>query len=226
MQINGYRNAMPSATPAPDASQKTETPNRNGFTQMLQNTHLFAAGSAQQTADLSPEEEMEVFKKEIYWELAQINAMNSPSVLSNSVRITDDGFQRMKDDPEYRKEIMDWLRADARASYGLPGGVHVMTTITGHGATSSSIGDCAGGGLFGSQKDDSFYYAERKAKQRKRDAEWFQERHEREMLAKLRLKKQMAKKAQAKAIDPNGPDPTFNIAELLFGSMTAQGGVL
>lgn len=44
-------------------------------------------------------------------------------------------IQRMKEDPAYRKEIMDWLRADARASHGVPFGVHVTTTITGAGAT-------------------------------------------------------------------------------------------
>lgn len=42
----------------------------------------------------------------------------------------------MKEDPEYRKEIMDWLRADARASHGVPIAAHVTTTITGSGATS------------------------------------------------------------------------------------------
>ena len=63
--------------------------------------------------------------------------MNSSAILSNSVHITEDGFKRMKEDPEYRKEIMDWLRADARASHGVPIAAHVTTTITGSGAIAS-----------------------------------------------------------------------------------------
>lgn len=78
---------------------------------------------------------MAAFKQEIYEELMEIDKMNSSAILSNSVHITEDGFKRMEEEPEYRKEIMDWLRADTRASHGLPFSAYVITTITGAGAT-------------------------------------------------------------------------------------------
>lgn len=106
---------------------------------MVQNTSAQATSQTDKTAatkEVSEVDEMAAFKQEIYEELAEIDKMNSSAILSNSVHITEDGFKRMKEDPAYRKEIMDWLRADARASHGVPFGVHVTTTITGSGATS------------------------------------------------------------------------------------------
>lgn len=105
---------------------------------MVQNTSAQATSQTDKTAatkEVSEVDEMAAFKQEIYEELAEIDKMNSSAILSNSVHITEDGFKRMKEDPAYRKEIMDWLRADARASHGVPFGVHVTTTITGAGAT-------------------------------------------------------------------------------------------
>lgn len=44
------------------------------------------------------------FKKEIYIELEEISSMNSPKVLSDSIQITEDRFERMKEDHKYRKK--------------------------------------------------------------------------------------------------------------------------
>ncbi len=91
------------------------------FSQMVQNTSAQATSQTDKTAatkEVSEVDEMAAFKQEIYEELAEIDKMNSSAILSNSVHITEDGFKRMKEDPAYRKEIMDWLRADARASHG------------------------------------------------------------------------------------------------------------
>ena len=142
--------------------------------------------------------------------------MNSSAILSNSVHITEDGFKRMKEDPEYRKEIMDWLRADARASHGVPIAAHVTTTITGSGATSYGMNvfdnDSAATKASKQQWADkkaegSFYhsdrtYADRRAAQRKRDSEYVaSERQKRELMQKMILEKHIDQKAQRQLLD-------------------------
>ncbi len=135
MQINGFS----SSAGAYQTDAKTAKKGGMRFGLMVQNEQ---AGKTEQTdkttsaVPMTPKEEMTAFKQEIYKELAEIDKMNSSAILSNSVHITEDGFKRMKEDPAYRKEIMDWLRADARASHGVPIAAHVTTTITGAGATS------------------------------------------------------------------------------------------
>ena len=138
MQISGYSSAAMLAYRSYGMRQKAGTVKMQDFSQMVQNTSAQATSQTDKTAatkEVSEVDEMAAFKQEIYEELAEIDKMNSSAILSNSVHITEDGFKRMKEDPAYRKEIMDWLRADARASHGLPFGVHVTTTITGAGAT-------------------------------------------------------------------------------------------
>lgn len=142
--------------------------------------------------------------------------MNSSAILSNSVHITEDGFKRMKEDPEYRKEIMDWLRADARASHGVPIAAHITTTITGSGATSYGMNvfdnDSAATKASKQQWADkkaegSFYhsdrtYADRRAAQRKRDSEYVaSERQKRELMQKMILEKHIDQKAQRQLLD-------------------------
>ena len=138
MQISGYSSAAMLAYRSSGMKQKAGTVKMQDFSQMVQNTSAQATSQTDKTAatkEVSEVDEMAAFKQEIYEELAEIDKMNSSAILSNSVHITEDGFKRMKEDPAYRKEIMDWLRADARASHGVPFGVHVTTTITGAGAT-------------------------------------------------------------------------------------------
>ena len=142
--------------------------------------------------------------------------MNSSAILSNSVHITEDGFKRMKEDPEYRKEIMDWLRADARASHGVPIAAHVTTTITGAGATcyganvyhdDSAATKAAKKDLADKKAEGSFYhsdrtYADRRAAQRKRDREYVaSERQKRELMQKMILEKHIDQKAQRQLLD-------------------------
>ena len=132
MQISGYSSAAMLAYRSSGMKQKVGTVKKQDFSQMVQNTSAQATSQTDKTAatkEVSEVDEMAAFKQEIYEELAEIDKMNSSAILSNSVHITEDGFKRMKEDPAYRKEIMDWLRADARASHGVPFGVHVTTTL-------------------------------------------------------------------------------------------------
>ena len=123
MQISGYSSAAMLAYRSSGMKQKAGTVKMQDFSQMVQNTSAQATSQTDKTAatkEVSEVDEMAAFKQEIYEELAEIDKMNSSAILSNSVHITEDGFKRMKEDPAYRKEIMDWLRADARASHGVP----------------------------------------------------------------------------------------------------------
>ena len=211
MQISGYSSAAMLAYRSSGMKQKAGTVKMQDFSQMVQNTSAQATSQTDKTAatkEVSEVDEMAAFKQEIYEELAEIDKMNSSAVLSNSVRITEGGFKRIKEDPAYRKEIMDWLRADARASHGLPYSTHSTTVINEveartHVASNDLYRkDPATKQLFDSKKDDAFYYSERKAAQRKRDSEYVaSERQKRELMQKMMLEKHIDQKAQRQALD-------------------------
>ena len=121
MQISGYSSAAMLAYRSSGMKQKAGTVKMQDFSQMVQNTSAQATSQTDKTAatkEVSEVDEMAAFKQEIYEELAEIDKMNSSAILSNSVHITEDGFKRMKEDPAYRKEIMDWLRADEELLMG------------------------------------------------------------------------------------------------------------
>lgn len=206
MQINGYSKISMSAYRSSDMQSKNGLPQTNTFIQMLQNANTSATKNTKTSAD----DEMEAFKKEIYAELAQINGMNSSSILSNSVHITKDGFQRMKDDPAYRKKIMDWLRADAAASHGLPYGVHVTTTITGSGATSygenvypddSDATKSIKKSRADKKAEEAFYYAKRKKRQEATEAFLLKQQQNRDISQKIVLANAQNQKARIEAAE-------------------------
>ena len=208
MQINGYSRASMLAQQFSGLQQKAGGVKKQDFAQMMQNTNAAAQAAGQTseaaaTQEISEVDEMTAFKLEIYKELAEIDSMTAASVLTNSIHITEDGFQRMKDDPEYRKEIMDWLRADARDSHKVPFDCHVTTTITSAGATSYGISDTATTPQWvNSKADGAFYHSDRRAEQRKRNSEYVEEeRLKRELMQKMILKKSIDRKEQLQALD-------------------------
>jgi len=249
MQISGYSSAAMLAYRSSGMKQKAGTVKMQDFSQMVQNTSAQATSQTDKTAatkEVSEVDEMAAFKQEIYEELAEIDKMNSSAILSNSVHITEDGFKRMKEDPAYRKEIMDWLRADARASHGVPFGVHVTTTITGAGATcyganvyhdDSAATKAAKKDLADKKAEGSFYhsdrtYADRRAAQRKRDREYVaSERQKRELMQKMMLEKSIDQKAQRqlldqKALAQNVVDQKYVQDYLLGKEIPLQGGLV
>ena len=213
MQVSGYSSAVMLAQQFSGIQQKAGGVKKQDFAQMMQNTNAAAQAAGQTneaaaTQEVSEVDEMAAFKQEIYNELEEILGRYSPAVLSHSVHITEDGFQRMKDDPEYRKEIMDWLRADAVASHRLPYSIHQTTTITGvegrsYGASVDLYNkDPATKQLFDTNKEDAFYYADRRAEQRKRNNEYVtEERLKRELMQKMILEKSIDRKEQLQALD-------------------------
>ena len=208
MQISGYSSAAMLAQQFSGMQQKAGGVKKQDFAQMMQNTNAAAQAAGQTneaaaTQEVSEVDEMAAFKQEIYKELAEIDSMTAASVLTNSIHITEDGFQRMKDDPEYRKEIMDWLRADARDSHKVPFDCHVTTTITSAGATSYGISDTATTPQWvNSKAEGAFYRSDRRAEQRKRNNEYVtEERLKRELMQKMILEKSIDRKEQLQALD-------------------------
>ncbi len=81
---------------------------------------------AEKTEQMTPEEELEVFKKEFYDELSRIN--NHRTVSNMAINISEDAFKKMKEDPQYKQQILDLVQRDWGDSYA-PRNCSVMITV-------------------------------------------------------------------------------------------------
>ena len=127
---------------------KKNTKNVNG-------TEKFALEKTDGTKELSEAEEMEIFKKEFYEELSKIT--NHRTVSNAAVNVSEAAFKAMKDDPEYKQQVLNWIRHDLGASYGSRN-ASVMLTV------GSTLEECRGDAWpvsadseFGIRSQDSFY---------------------------------------------------------------------
>ena len=66
-------------------------------------------------AALSAEEEMAAFKRDFYAEVAKIPIHNT--VKNVALNVSEEAFRRMKDDPQYKEEILRLLRRDLCAPF-------------------------------------------------------------------------------------------------------------
>lgn len=82
--------------------------------------------STQQKTVLSEAEEMQLFKKEFYEDLSKI--VCNPTVSNAAVNISDAAFQAMKDDPEYRSQVLSLLQRDLGASFA-PRNCSILITV-------------------------------------------------------------------------------------------------
>lgn len=104
MSILGVSNA---ATSAYQYAGRTQKKAANG-TNFIERTV--------QAQEVSEAEEMELFKKEFYQELSQVTT--HATVSNAAVNVTEVAFKRMKDDPEYKQQVLSWIKHDLGASYG------------------------------------------------------------------------------------------------------------
>ncbi len=77
-----------------------------------------SADSAEKTGtvrEVSEAEEMESFKKEFYAELEKIP--KNGTIVNLAVNISEEAFENMKADPEYRAKILSVLRRDLTSSF-------------------------------------------------------------------------------------------------------------
>lgn len=104
---------------------------------------------------LSPEEEMAIFKKEFYDELSKIKTHST--VINVAINISEDAFVKMKEDPQYKKEVLNLIKRDMGDSYA-PRNCSILLTV------GSSLSEYRGDGWpvtadseFGLRSQNSFY---------------------------------------------------------------------
>lgn len=82
--------------------------------------------SVRQKMALSEAEDMQLFKQKFYEDLSKI--IGHPTVSNAAINISDTAFQAMKDDPEYRSQVLSLLQRDLGASYA-PRNCSVLITV-------------------------------------------------------------------------------------------------
>lgn len=108
----GIQNNYYSESSMVSAIRKQEAGNvKETFTKQL---YFNEVDKAQETKVMTPEEEMEVFKKEFYAELERIP--KNRTIVNLAINISEKAFENMKADPEYRAKIMSALQRDLTAS--------------------------------------------------------------------------------------------------------------
>lgn len=111
--------------------------------------------SQTENVELTEEEKLEAFKKEIWKE---IDSWPRHPMVSESIRITDGGFKRMMEDEEFKNKVMGLMREDALV--GRPPIVFGMTNVDEHGYSGVAYNDYnMGKGAFEAhtKSKDSFY---------------------------------------------------------------------
>ena len=140
---------------------KKNTKNVNG-------TEKFPLEKTGSTQELSEAEEMELFKKEFYAELERIP--KNRTITNLAVNISEEAFQNMKNDPEYRAKIMSALQRDLTSSFA-PLKASLLITV---GATEKDYrGDSWSGpnndSEFFARSQDSFYKKTSEKKDRQKE---------------------------------------------------------
>ena len=85
-----------------------------------------STGETDNTKELSEAEEMAIFKKEFYDELSRIN--NHRTVSNMAINISEDAFKKMKEDPQYKQQILNLIQRDWGDSYA-PRNCSVLITV-------------------------------------------------------------------------------------------------
>ena len=154
------------------------------------------ADKTQETGEMTPEEEMAVFKKEFYAELARIP--KNRTITNLAINISEEAFENMKADPEYRAKIMSVLQRDITASFA-PLKVSALLTV---GATEKDYrGDSWAGpnndSEFYARSQNSFYKSgssgSKKSKQKQLMEEYLVKRQEKKRIQKALLEEKAEK---------------------------------
>lgn len=187
VQNNYYQRGF---VPTGTVSRKTE----RGEKTFAQKLSANGVGDVEQAKEMTPEEELEAFKKEFYQELSQIT-MHS-TVSNAAVNVTEAAFKRMKDDPEYKQQVLNWIKHDLGASYGSRN-ASVMLTV------GSTLEECRGDAWpvsadseFGIRSQDSFYKRsnERKERQEELLEEYLEKRAQAKKLQEKLMNEEVAEK--------------------------------
>lgn len=168
-------------------------------TKSVNSTEEFTLEKTSGTQELSEAEEMELFKKEFYEELSKITMHTTVS--NAAVNVTEAAFKRMKDDPEYKQQVLNWLKRDLGASYGSRN-ASVMLTV------GSTLEECRGDAWpvsadseFGIRSQDSFYKRsnERRDRQKELLEEYLEKRAQAKKQQQEMLNEKIAKQEQERS---------------------------
>ena len=134
------------------------------------------------TQELSETEKLEVFKKEMWKE---INSLSWGS--SVSIKITDEAFEKMMNDSEFKNKMMNLIREDSRGSHNMCGGTLINIDENGYSGY-SYMADHAkeANAAYESHSKGSFY--SKKVKNQNTDDIWEEKLLERERQQELRDK--------------------------------------
>ena len=134
------------------------------------------------TQELSQAEKLEVFKKEMWKE---INSLSWGS--SVSIQITDEAFEKMMNDSEFKNKMMNLIREDSRGSHSMCGGTLINIDENGYSGY-SYMADHAkeANAAYESHSKGSFY--SKKVKNQNADDIWEEKLLERERQQELRDK--------------------------------------
>ena len=143
----------------------------------------------EKTESMTPEEKLEVFKKEFYEELSKIN--NHRTVSNMAINISEDAFKKMKEDPQYKQQILNLIQRDWGDSYA-PRNCSVLITV------GSSLNDYRADSWpvgydseFDVRSKNSFY---KKTSESKKDKQ-------KELLEEYLEKRQVAKRIAQETLD-------------------------
>ena len=134
------------------------------------------------TQELSQAEKLEVFKKEMWKE---INSLSWGS--SVSIQITDEAFEKMMNDSEFKNKMMNLIREDSKGSHNMCGGTLININENGYSGY-SYMADHAkeANAAYESHSKGSFY--SKKVKNQNVDDIWEEKLLERERQQELRDK--------------------------------------
>ena len=134
------------------------------------------------TQELSEAEKLEAFKKEIWNE---INSM--PWGSSVSIQITDEAFEKMMNDSDFKNEMMNVIKEDARGSHIMCGGTFIEISENGyHGYGYMADHAKEANATYESHSKGSFY--SKKVNTQSADDIWEEKLREQELQRELREK--------------------------------------
>lgn len=142
----GIQNNFYSESSMVSVTRKQEKENvKETFTKKL---YFNEVDKTQEIKEMTPEEEMMVFKKEFYAELERIP--KNRTIVNLAINISDEAFENMKTDPKYRAKIMAALQRDLTSSFA-PLKASMLLTV---GATEK---DYRGDSWSGPNNDSEFF---------------------------------------------------------------------
>lgn len=153
----------------------------------------FIVEETDSTQEMSEAEAMVAFKKEFYDDLSKIT--NHRTVSNMAVNISEEAFQAMKDNPEYRSKVLQLIQRDWGDSYA-PRNCSVLitvgTSIKDYRADSWPVGYDS---EFYARSQDSFYKktSDKKDKQKELLEEYLEKRAQMKEFQQEALEEKIAK---------------------------------